>query len=92
MLRTLALAALPALLLGPILANVAVAQVTSCEWYARTALDQQRRNIDRACGFTGQSWSSDRDRHLTWCKQSSPDEWKREAQQREQMLAKCAGR
>lgn len=64
----------------------------NCDWYALNALEQQRRNIERGCGFDGPSWSSDRSRHLAWCKSSSPDEWKRQSQLREQQLAKCIAR
>lgn len=85
------LAALAVSLVAAAPAPFAFAQ-DSCEWYARTALEQQRRNVERNCGFTGPSWSSDRARHLAWCKSSSPDEWKRQAQIREQQLAKCPAR
>lgn len=76
---------------GSLLPGEARAQV-SCDWYARTALEQQRLNLERNCGFEGSSWSTDRSRHLAWCKSTSPDEWKRQAQLRDQQLAKCKAR
>ena len=69
-------------------APVANAQAT-CDWYAKTALEQQKVNIDRKCGFKGQAWSSDRTSHMNWCRDVSPDRWKQQAQQREQQLDKC---
>lgn len=89
--RTLTLLGLSLLAGWPVSGAQAQAQV-SCEWYARTALDQQRRNLERGCGFDGSSWSSDRARHLAWCKSTAPDDWKRQAQLREQQLAKCPAR
>jgi hypothetical protein len=65
------------------------AQAT-CEWYANTALQQQKSNIDRKCGFKGESWSFDRSAHMQWCQSVSPEQWKRQAQFRDQELAKCA--
>lgn len=66
----------------------AVAQ-TTCDWYAKTALEQQKVNEDRKCGFKGQSWSSDRSAHMSWCREVTPERWKQQAQQREQQLEKC---
>ena len=70
------------------LAAGASAQV-SCDWYANTALQQQKVNVDRKCGLKGESWSFDRNAHLAWCQGASPDQWKRQAQLRDQELAKC---
>ena len=62
----------------------------TCEWYAKTALEQQKANIDRKCGLTGPEWSSDRASHMLWCSGVGPDQWKKQAQLREQALAtKC---
>lgn len=68
--------------------ETAEAQAT-CDWYAKTALEQQKTNIDRKCGLKGLSWSSDRQAHIAWCATVAPDEWKRQAQLRDQALAKC---
>jgi hypothetical protein len=75
-------------LIGLLSAAPAGAQ-TTCEWYARTAVKQQQENEQRKCGFKGQSWTSDLKSHLTWCAGVSPDEWKRQAQKRDQELAAC---
>ena len=73
---------------GTGLATTAQAQAT-CDWYAKTALEQQKINVDRKCGFRGEAWSSDRTSHMTWCREVSPERWKQQAQQREQQLEKC---
>ncbi len=75
-------------LIGLLAAAPAGAQ-TTCEWYARTAVKQQQENEQRKCGFKGPSWTSDLKSHLTWCASVSPDEWKRQAQKRDQELAAC---
>lgn len=74
---------------GAMSATSAQAQAT-CDWYARTALEQNKQNLDRKCGLKGLSWSSDRSAHMSWCATVSPDEWKKQAQLRDQALAKCA--
>ena len=60
----------------------------NCDWYAKTALKQQQENEQRKCGFSGNGWSSDLRSHMTWCS-SNPDQWKSEAQRREQLLTTC---
>ncbi len=60
----------------------------NCDWYAKTALKQQQENEQRKCGFSGANWSSDLKAHMSWCA-SNPDQWKSEAQRREQQLATC---
>ena len=62
----------------------------SCDWYAKTALEQQKVNLDRKCGFKGESWSTDLSSHMNWCRDVPPDRWKQQAQLRDQQLAKCA--
>ena len=52
-------------------------------------LEQQKLNIDRKCGLKGLSWSSDRQAHMAWCATVSPEEWKKQAQLRDQALSKC---
>ena len=61
----------------------------NCETYGRLALQQQRENETKNCGFTGPSWSSDLRAHIQWCGTVGPDQWKTELQQRAQMLAGC---
>lgn len=67
----------------------AFAQAATCDWYGNTALQQQKVNVERKCGFKGESWSFDRTRHMVWCQSVAPDQWKRQAQFRDQELAKC---
>lgn len=67
----------------------AIAQV-NCDWYANTALQQQKVNAERKCGFKGESWSFDRSAHIAWCQSVGPDQWRRQAQFREQELQKCS--
>ncbi|MCL4766057.1 MAG: hypothetical protein KJZ80_07490 [Hyphomicrobiaceae bacterium] len=62
----------------------------NCDWYAKTALKQQQENEQRKCGFKGPAWSPDLGAHLNWCRGVAPDEWKKQAQQRDQQLAACA--
>jgi hypothetical protein len=67
----------------------ALAQASSCGWYADTAIKQQQQNELRKCGFSGPEWSADRQAHLAWCATQSPDNWKAQAQNRERKLAGC---
>lgn len=61
----------------------------SCEWYGKTALQQQQENEQRKCGFTGPAWSSDLKAHMLWCAAQPSEAWKVEAQKRTQQLATC---
>jgi|GEM_PF-596416 len=38
-----------------------------CAQYAKTAISQNRQNMEKACGFTGPAWSSDYNHHNSWC-------------------------
>ena len=38
-----------------------------CRSYALAALDAQRKNLDHNCRLTGDRWSLDATRHMTWC-------------------------
>lgn len=67
----------------------ASAQAATCDWYANTALQQQKVNVDRKCGQKGESWSFDRAAHIVWCQSVSPEQWKKQAQFRDQELTKC---
>lgn len=74
--------------IGCMSAAPALAQAT-CDWYAKTALEQHKVNLERKCGLKGLSWSSDRQAHMAWCATVAPDEWKKQAQLRDQALSKC---
>lgn len=79
---------LTALIAAVAMAPAVQAQAT-CEWYAKTALRQQQENENRKCGFKGPEWSSDFRAHASWCASVSPDQWRAQAQKRDQALAGC---
>lgn len=63
---------------------------STCRAYARSAVAQQRENLQRSCGFSGPAWNADEDYHFSWCthggnKQRAPEEQRRRAAS----LAKC---
>jgi len=76
-------------LLGAALATPAAA---NCDWYVKTALEQQQRNLKLKCGFSGAEWSVDKSAHATWCASVSPDTSRASAQKREAELAQCAAK
>jgi hypothetical protein len=80
------LAMLGALALG---ANAASA---NCDWYVKTALEQQQRNLKLKCGFAGAEWSVDKGAHATWCASVGPDVSRASAQKREAALTQCAAK
>lgn len=61
----------------------------NCDWYAKMALKQQQDNERLKCGFKGDAWTSDLKAHAAWCATVSPDDWKKQAQKRDQDLAQC---
>jgi len=38
-----------------------------CAQYAKTAISQNRQNMEKACGFTGPAWSDNYSHHYNWC-------------------------
>ena len=40
---------------------------TLCKQYAEDAVKQERSNIEKECGFTGEHWHDDFDKHYEWC-------------------------
>lgn len=68
---------------------VAASAQANCEWYARTALQQQQDNERLKCGFKGPEWNADMRAHLAWCGTVAPDVWKQQAQKRAQQLVAC---
>ena len=90
-LRTCAVLSMAALLGAVTLVPVAPAQqLANCEVYGKKALEQQKTNAYRKCGFTGPAWSGDLKAHIAWCRDVHPQDWLKQMQLREQMLAKCA--
>ena len=84
--------ALPALaLLGVVLLQPATA-LANCDWYVKTALEQQQRNLKLKCGLSGAEWSVDKGAHAAWCASVGPDTSKASAQKREAQLSKCAAK
>jgi hypothetical protein len=86
--RTCAWMGFAAVLAAGALAPAAEAQ--DCSWYARKALEQQKVNADRKCGFRGPEWNRDLNAHMIWCKDVAPQVWRKQAQLRDQQLAKCS--
>ena len=66
--------------------------LANCDWYVKTALEQQQRNLKLKCGLAGAEWSADKGAHATWCASVSPDASKATAQKREAELGKCAAK
>ena len=66
--------------------------LANCDWYVKTALEQQQRNLKLKCGLAGAEWSADKGVHATWCASVSPDASKATAQRREAELGKCAAK
>jgi len=64
----------------------------SCDWYVKTSLEQQQRNLKLKCGFAGAEWSVDKAAHSAWCASVSPDTSRTAAQKREAELATCAAK
>ena len=82
----------------PVLAMLGVlgfgvnAASANCDWYVKTALEQQQRNLKLKCGFSGAEWSVDKSAHSTWCASVGPDVSRASAQKREAALGQCAGK
>lgn len=61
----------------------------NCEMYAKLALQQQRENVAKNCGFTGPDWNPDPKGHLSWCGSASPQQWQAALKRRKLALDKC---
>lgn len=70
----------------------ASAASANCDWYVKTALEQQQRNLKLKCGFSGAEWSVDKGAHAAWCASVGPDVSKASAQKREAALTQCAAK
>ncbi len=71
------------------LALLPTAASANCDWYVKTALEQQQRNVKMRCGFSGAEWSVDKAAHANWCASVGPDVSRTMAQKREAALTKC---
>jgi len=78
-------------LVGAVAAS-ALPAAANCDWYVKTALEQQQRNLKLKCGFSGPEWSIDKGAHAAWCASVSPDASRASAQKREAQLGKCAAK
>jgi len=85
-------ALLPVLAIFGGLALQPAAALANCDWYVKTALEQQQRNLKLKCGFAGAEWSVDKGAHATWCASVGPDVSRASAQKREAGLAQCAAK
>jgi hypothetical protein len=74
------------------LALSATAASANCDWYVKTALEQQQRNLKLKCGFAGAEWSGDKGAHAAWCASVGPDVSNASAQKREAALTQCAAK
>jgi hypothetical protein len=67
----------------------------ACETYAKTAIKQQAKNLEKNCGLKGARWQSDYDIHYNWCvsgnnyKTAAPNETRARQQALDQCIAKA---
>lgn len=64
-------------------------RMIACEYYAESAVEQQRSNRANACGFSGSRWSADFAGHQQWCMSVRPAITYNEEQVRKDMLDSC---
>ena len=85
-------AAFPLLVLLGAAAGTASPAAANCDWYVKTALEQQQRNLKLKCGLSGPEWSVDKGAHAAWCASVGPETSRASAQKREADLAKCSAK
>ena len=63
----------------------------NCNAYAGSAVNQNKENKQRGCGFSGPAWSADYNGHLNWCKSAHVKmaDLTREDNGRKQALQQC---
>jgi hypothetical protein len=74
------------------LALTSAAASANCDWYVKTSLEQQQRNLNLKCGFSGSEWSVDKTAQANWCASVGPDVSRSTAQKREAQLEQCAAK
>jgi hypothetical protein len=84
----MALAALTGIAAG--LGTAAMAQ-EDCSWYALTSAKQQQENDAKACGLSGEGWTTDIQVHTAWCESVPPDQWRKAVADRQKQLDGCGG-
>jgi hypothetical protein len=60
-----------------------------CEQYAQAALDQNSQNSRKDCGFTGDRWHSNFQKHFKWCMKVEREAADSEAGARADDLDRC---
>ncbi len=60
-----------------------------CDQYAKSAVDHNRQNIRRGCGYTGDRWHSSYQQHFDWCMEVDRAAADSEAGVRADDLARC---
>lgn len=62
----------------------------ACTRYAKEAVEHQRLNVDKGCGFTGPRWDANQAVHEGWCRAlPSPDLAAAESKERIARLSAC---
>lgn len=60
-----------------------------CAIYANQAVNQQKENLSKSCGFTGPAWKADALYHYNWCARVDKDSADQGADLRRRALATC---
>jgi hypothetical protein len=60
-----------------------------CEKYAESAVDQSRQNSRRGCGYTGDRWNSNYQKHFKWCMSVDRETADSEAGARADDIGRC---
>ena len=61
------------------------------DYYARTAVKQARQNLERGCGYHGERWTTDYNRHYRYGYKTRRYRAESEMDVRERMLNECHG-
>ncbi|CAA6811965.1 MAG: Unknown protein [uncultured Thiotrichaceae bacterium] len=81
-----------------LLANIPLAYAADeadknyCQHYATTATDQNKKNIDNNCGYSGARWSSDYNGQYQWCLTVKNTITQHENSERKKLLKSCMTR
>jgi hypothetical protein len=62
---------------------------TFCDQYSRSGISQNEENLRRRCGYTGDRWHSDYNRHFSWCMGRDKEVSSSETRVRDEELKKC---
>ncbi len=75
--------------LGLLTFGATEARAMNCDRYAANAVQHQRTNLARRCGFRGQRWHTNFGGHKTWCVFTNGRVRQREHRHRVSKLASC---